>query len=242
MGALIIGGLNNFHRIHLLKEAYLKNGESERSWPHEFLRIKSYKHLYQDRVIVLSDGPYSGVPAQSLKLTQKHWRQLSLAIRLEHECTHYFTSRVFGSMKNNLLDELIADYCGLDKALGAYPADWAMLFLGIEDESTYRSGGRLENYRGSPSLTPSAFRVLCQLVRSAISNLESLNLATASLRGSTVYRSASILAIAAFTLEELAATETVHDLMTSFELHFKTIQERWKIPDNNVDAETLVSE
>jgi hypothetical protein len=241
MGAVIISGLNNFHRLRLLQEAHLQSGQSERGWAEEFQRIKPQKHLYQDRVVVLSDGPYSGVPAQSLQLTENRWHQLSLDIRLEHECTHYFTSRVFGSMKNNLLDELIADYCGLDKALGSYPAEWAVLFFGIEDASEYRIGGRLENYRGDPPLSPSAFRVLCRLVRSAISNLERLNLATAGLRGSSAYRAASILAIAAFTLEELAASEVANDLIAGFESRFKTIRETWITPNSDADMGILMS-
>lgn len=67
-----------------------------------------------------------------MNLSQAEWRRLSITIRLEHECTHYFTYRVLGSMRNNLLDELIADYQGIVSAIGKYRADWFLRFMGLE--------------------------------------------------------------------------------------------------------------
>ena len=69
---------------------------------------------------------------------------------MEHECAHYLTKRVTGSMSNNLLDELLADYVGIVAAAGTYRGDWALEFLGLEDYPAYRNGARLQNYRGSP--------------------------------------------------------------------------------------------
>jgi hypothetical protein len=88
--------------------------------------------LYQDRLIILSAGPYSNVTASNLGLTETEWQQLSLKIRLEHESTHYFTRRFFGSMRNNIADELIADYRGIVAALGYYRSDWFLHFVGLE--------------------------------------------------------------------------------------------------------------
>ena len=45
---------------------------------------------------------------------------LSLAIRREHEATHYFTTRLFGRVRSHALDELLADFIGLLTAFGRY--------------------------------------------------------------------------------------------------------------------------
>ena len=108
------------------------------------------------------DGPYSAVPAADLGLDEAAWKEMSLVIRREHECTHYFTRRLFGSMRNNLLDELIADYAGITAALGHFRADWCLRFL----------TARLEIYRGKPPLSDGAFRVLPALLEAAAENLE----------------------------------------------------------------------
>jgi len=135
-------------------------------------RLIPRKELYQDRFIILSDGPYSAVPAEAIGLTEQEWRRASLIIRREHECAHYFTLRMYSAMRNNILDELIADYMGIVAAAGQYEAHWFLRFLGLENFPHYRRGGRLENYRGAPPLTDGAFRILQVLVKNAAENLE----------------------------------------------------------------------
>ena len=166
-----------------------------------------HKELYQDRFLILSDGPYSNVSAGEIGLTEQEWRRTSTTIRLEHECTHYFTLRVFGSMRNNLLDELIADYAGIT-AVGPYRADWFLRFMGLEFFPAYREGGRLQNYRGEPPLSESAFRALQRLVRDAAENLGRLDLDPAYQPGREPEdRAATLLAMTSFRLEELAVPE-----------------------------------
>ena len=98
--------------------------------------------LYQDRFLILSTGPYSNVAAREVGLSDSRWRETSTAIRLEHECTHYFTLRVFGSMRNNLLDELIADFMGITAADGRYRSDWFLrLREGTRDERLFARSG-----------------------------------------------------------------------------------------------------
>ena len=63
-----------------------------------------------------------------------------------------FTYRVFGSMRSHVVDELVADFVGLARGFGGYRADLALRFLGLEAFPAYRTGGRLEHYRGSLSL------------------------------------------------------------------------------------------
>lgn len=196
-GALMVSGYNNWSRIGELRRRWEALPPSERettTWGEELQR--SPRELYQDRFILLSDGPYSAVPAADLGLDEAEWREMSLVIRREHECTHYLTRRLFGSMRNNLLDELIADYAGL-AAVGRFRADWFLRFVGLEEFPRYRPGGRLDLYRGKPPLSDGAFRVLQSLVKSAAENLERF-------RGPQE-TALTVVALASLRLEDLAS-------------------------------------
>lgn len=176
MGACSVAGYNNWHRIGLLRRAWEERTDPgahhKAAWSSEFERIVPHKELFQDRFIILSDGPYSGVPAEAMTMTAEEWRRISFIIRREHECAHYFTRRAFSSMRNHLLDELIADYFGICVALGTYRASWFLRFVGLENFPHYRQGGRLQNYCGHPPLSESAFHILQKLVVAAAENLE----------------------------------------------------------------------
>jgi hypothetical protein len=206
-GALMVSGYNNWDRLHALRRAWEAAGPDGRetaTWSAELARIKPRRDLYQDRFILLSDGPYSAVPAAAMGLPDAAWREVSLAIRREHECAHYFTRRLFGSMRNNLLDELIADYAGISAAAGAFRADWFLRFLGLEDGGR-RPGGRLEIYRGDPPLSDGAFAVLARVVREAAVNLERFDARRAP-RG-LAQRARALAALASLRLEDLASAE-----------------------------------
>ena len=210
MGACIVGGYNNWHRISLYKEKWRAQNpqhSSESDWKAEFKRIIPHKELYQDRFILLSPGFYSNVKPAQLGLTESEWQKLSLEIRLEHECTHYLTRRFFGSMRNNLMDELIADYRGIVAAIGYYRADWFLEFLGLESFPVYRQGGRLENYRGEPPLSDRAFKILQTLVKTAAENLEYFDRKYYS-KGSrnSLEEVSMLIALTSLTLEELASS------------------------------------
>ncbi len=206
MGALMVGGFVNWDRVARLRAAW-EAGEVDLGEMAEWSpgAIAGRKELYQDRFVVLSTGPYSGVAAGELGLGEEEWRRTSLLVRLEHECAHYFTRRVLGSMRNALHDEVIADYCGIAAATGQYRADWFLRFLGLEDAERYRPGGRLENYRGDPPLSDAAFAVLQRLVRRAAARLEALDAALPEDSRSLQGRARMVLALAALTVEELAA-------------------------------------
>ena len=81
------------------------------------------------RFIVLSDKPYSGIPAEEMGLPDSCWATKSLIIRKYHECAHYYTKRFLGSSRNNLHDELIADFCGIYAAFGEYHAKYFIAFF-----------------------------------------------------------------------------------------------------------------
>lgn len=209
MGACMVANFNNWDRIQRYRQQWTaQNPHSgdRTSWATEFQRLICQKELYQDRFIILSDGPYSDVPANALRLSESEWRRLSLTIRLEHECTHYFTRRLFNSMRNNLLDELIADYRGIVAATGQYRSDWFLHFIGLES-SDYREGGRLQNYRGQPPLSTGAFKLLQALVRAAAENLQRFDTDNAQELSTLKGQVLMLVTLTALTLEELAAPE-----------------------------------
>ncbi len=207
-GALMVSGYNNWSRVGELRrrwEALDPAARETATWGEELQRTP--RELYQDRFILLSDGPYSAVPAADLGLDEAEWREMSLVIRREHECAHYLTRRLFGSMRNNLLDELIADYAGLVAATGRFRADWFLRFVGLEEFPRYRPGGRLDLYRGKPPLSDGAFRVLQALVKAAAGNLERFR--------SPREMALTIAALASLRLEDLAAADAEDRLSRS---------------------------
>lgn len=205
LGAMIVAGYNNWDRITRYRKSWLHDNPGG-DWGPEFKNLAARKSEYQDRFIILSPGPYSGVAAECLGLKDGEWRATSLDIRLNHEGAHYWTRRVCGSMRNNLHDEVIADYTGIVGAVGRYRADWFLRFVGLENYPGYRAGGRLENYRGEPPLSDSAFEVLRRLVRSAAHQLEAFDRTISGPR--TPAAAGRIMAaLARITLEELAASD-----------------------------------
>lgn len=207
MGACIVGGYNNWDRLGKLRRHWLTehpNRPSAAWWTEGFPRIKSSRELYQDRFIVLSSGPYSAVSAGELGLSAGEWEQRSLHIRLEHECAHYFTRRVLGSMRNSLQDEIIADYVALVSSEGHYRSDWFLRFMGLEAYPRIRHGGRLENYRGTPPLSAGALRVLATLVERIARNLGALERKAAAGETTLSQRAREILALASYSLEALS--------------------------------------
>lgn len=210
MGACIVTGYNNWDRIH----SYRRQWEAEHpdasddDWRGEFAKVAGRKELYEDRFIILSSGPYSGIPAARAGFDEEEWLELSLSIRRDHECTHYFTWRLYGAMRNNLLDELVADFAGIASTFGRYRSDLALLFFGLEDFPRYRPGARLENYRGNPPLSDRALVVLQRLVHDAVRNLAVIGSgieARADGNGEEV--AAVVGALAGFGLDEIAAAD-----------------------------------
>ena len=232
MGAVMITGYNNFHRIHQLKDAFHAKSNDAKFWMTEFARIKAQKDLYQDKFVILSSGPYSGVPDPSLNQTVDEWLQTSSRIRLAHECAHYFTSRVLGSMQNKLLDELLADFCGIVSATGTYSKEWALCFLGINDEFECRPGGRIENYRGDPPLSSGAFNALKEMVCAAVANLEVFDRASVRDPISFSDQAAAICTIASFTLDNLALPNGGDRLIEKYHTFCLALAEQYRAKPN----------
>lgn len=213
MGASIIAGFNNWDRVAGLKQAWLEAGNDPAGWPGNFrTEVVPQKALYQDSFILLSDSPYSGVPAHEVGLTEAAWREASRIIRLEHEATHYVTKRLCGSMRNNAFDELIADYCGLVAAFGRFDAGLFRRCMGIGPAA--RDPGRLGVYRGTPPLDDAAFALLGDLVSAAAEKLEAahdsvLGAALSRPPAGLHTRGAVILALCSLSLGDLVAADAV---------------------------------
>lgn len=172
-GAAMVAGYVNWRRIDALREAWEQAEPDSRegdTWREAFAAIRADKSQYQDRMIILSDGPYSAVPAVDLNVPEDRWRRLSAIIRRDHECAHYLTQRLFGGMRNHLLDELVADYAGLVAALGRFEPSWFLRFLGLGD-GLPPEGARAWLYRGKPPLSDAAFERVCEVVVSAAHKL-----------------------------------------------------------------------
>lgn len=167
-GACLVSGLINWDRVarHRARwEAASPDGGAE-GWSQEFARLAADKAAYQDRLILLSRGPYSHVDTG-----EADWLERSLTIRREHECAHYYTWRVFGTIRTHVFDEILADFVGLVRAYGHYPGALARRCLGLDAEGR-RLGGRIDNYRGTPPVSDAAFDLLAVLAARATANLE----------------------------------------------------------------------
>lgn len=216
VGSFMIKGYNNWDRIHQLKlhwELENPSDTSEASWVIEFTKhVFPHKQLFQDTFLLLSDGPYSGVPATDMGLSEEEWKRVSLEIRLEHESTHYFFYRLGGAIRNHALDELIADYQGVTAGAGRYRADWFLRFMGLEAFPNYRESGRLAYYRGNPPLSDEAFAIVQKLVYQAADNLEHFEQKYGEKLKTPAVQARFLLTLALMTLEELSTNETVERL------------------------------
>jgi hypothetical protein len=199
MGACMVAGYNNWDRVRALRRAWAANrtDDADDAWQAEFATLMPRRELYQDRFIILSGGPYSGADGP--------WSAFSMVIRREHECAHYFTRRVFGSMRNSLVDELIADYMGIVAVTGHYRADWFLHFLGLDAYPECRDDGRLHNYRGSPPLSDGAFAVLQAVVVRAARAVEEFDAGLPASPRAPTLQAAIITALARAGLEAMAS-------------------------------------
>lgn len=147
MGACYISGIHDWSRIHAHMTAYRENGGDDPSG--EFARFTAAPSNYKETILLLSDGPYSAVPAERTPYDSETWLRVSREIRKYHELTHFVCRRLFPEKKHPIWDELLADCMGLLLATGEYSVPLAQTFLGIENGAYI--GGRLENYTdGAP--------------------------------------------------------------------------------------------
>ena len=147
-GAVTLDGIANWRKIYAHRDAFFeaqrKAGISRPDWGTEFKRFTSDRKNYLDTLIVLAEGPYSGVPAEKAGFAAEEWNGISGTIRLYHECTHVICRRLYPGQIDAVWDELVADAVGIFAALGYFDRSLEERFLGIEN-GIY-TGGRLQNY------------------------------------------------------------------------------------------------
>ena len=222
MGAVMITGFNNWDRIHRYRDDYLKNNPFG-NWGHEFtFNLAPNKELYQDRLILLSKISYSNVSHSDLGLEKQTWINYSLKIRLEHECTHFFTKVHFGCMHNNIYDELIADYMGISKVLGRFNSKWFLKFLGLEDYPIYRQGGRLENYIPEEWMYSEEFEIISKVTYEASLCLHNFD-KTLGRHKSSSDRKARLLSICSIDLLTMASAQGLDKLLDSYQVNTNSI-------------------
>lgn len=207
MGACFVKGLNNWDRVaRYRREWEAANGTAgdDDAWREEMGRFAAQKARYQDRFVILSRGPYSGVSADAAGVPDGEWLERSLIIRAEHESTHDLTWRLFGIVRSHATDEIVADFVGLVRAFGFYPDGIARTLLGIEDLPRFRAGGRLANYRGSPPLDDADFAEVCRLADAATRRLAAIGTRHEALLGDTSFLTRLAYALSLASLRELA--------------------------------------
>ena len=223
MGAAMVAGFNNWDRIARLKADWLADGNAEYGWTAHFkAKIVPDKSLYQDRFIILSQGTYSNVTFDDLPGGREKVLEQSRVIRLEHECAHYFTRRVCGQMRNDLYDELLADYAGLVAATGQFDAELFLTMIGLAPDRALQSQARARIYLDE-NLTPAAERGMLRLLAHAASALDRLH------RGHIVPRLGAssgfgpvLLALSALCFEDFAAEDLEHRFLRGFDRAYAT--------------------
>ncbi|WP_298934735.1 hypothetical protein [uncultured Ruegeria sp.] len=211
MGAAMVSGFNNWDRVARLRADWLADGNSEFDWTAYFrAEIVPNKPLYQDRFIILSRGTYSNVTADDLPGGQEKVLELSRVIRLEHECAHYFTRRVCGQMRNDLYDELLADYAGLVAATGQFDAELFLTMIGLTPDCALQPKARARIYLDQ-NLTPAAERGMLRLLAHAASVMERLHQDHVVPRlGASPDLGKVLLALSALCFEDFAADDIEH--------------------------------
>jgi len=96
--------------------------------------IHRFGRQSRSRLIVLHQAPYGSVSAEHVPggLSDAAWLTASTSLRLEHELTHLATKALLGTMRLNLLDELVADAMGMVAALGRFDAGLFGRCLGVD--------------------------------------------------------------------------------------------------------------
>ena len=134
------------HEDFVMMEALLNGRDNLRELPqtvNAFTIPARNEKIYRHRIILLNEAPYSNVSADKLGLKVDEWLKKSYKLRLRHESAHYETLRLFGGMKNHVLDEIIADAFGQIAAFGNFNAARQRLFFGLHGD---KCDGRLQFY------------------------------------------------------------------------------------------------
>ena len=142
VGAITYRGLVDWGKVAAAKATYRATGGDD--WPAEFARLAKQPGAFRSELIVISEGPYSNVPANQTPYDEERWLCISREIRLHHECAHVVCRRTMPDDVLPVWDEVTADVVGLLCAIGRYDAALAARFLGVAPDGY--AGGRLAEY------------------------------------------------------------------------------------------------
>lgn len=142
VGAITYRGLPDWGAVEDARQAYLATGGDD--WLGEFRRLARQPGMFRAEIIVISEGPYSNVPACDTPFDDAEWIGVSREIRLNHECAHVVCRRTMPDDILPVWDEVTADVTGLLFATRSYDATLAARFLGITPNGY--AGGRLTEY------------------------------------------------------------------------------------------------
>lgn len=142
VGAITYRGLADWGKVAAARERYLAAGGDD--WSAEFSRLAKEPGAFRSELVLISEGPYSNVPATETPFDEGGWLRVSREIRLHHECAHVVCRRTMSEDVLPVWDEVTADVVGLLFATGRYDARLAARFLGVTEEGF--AGGRLSEY------------------------------------------------------------------------------------------------
>ena len=142
VGAITYRGLPDWGAVEDARQAYIAAGGDD--WVGEFNKLARQPGMFRAEIIVISEGPYSNVPAYDTPYDDAEWIDVSREIRLNHECAHVVCRRTMPADIVPVWDEVTADVTGLLCATRNYDATLGARFLGITP--TGYAGGRLAEY------------------------------------------------------------------------------------------------
>lgn len=142
VGAITYRGLPDWQKVATAYATYTAAGGSD--WGAEFARLAKDPKAFRSEIIIVSEGPYSNVPAAETPYSEEEWLRVSLEIRLHHECAHVVCRRTMPDNIQPIWDEVTADATGLLFATGRYDDALAARFLGVTAGGY--TGGRLIEY------------------------------------------------------------------------------------------------
>lgn len=142
VGAITYRGIADWGEVAAARDAYEAEGGDD--WPAEFSRLAKQPGAFRTELVVISEGPYSNIPASATPFDEDAWLLVSREVRLHHECAHVVCRRTMPDDRTPVWDEVTADVVGLLCATGRYDATLAARFLGVSETGYH--GGRLEEY------------------------------------------------------------------------------------------------
>jgi hypothetical protein len=211
VNAQMIAGIVNWDRVSAYRRAWTDRvaGDmgaeaAQQAWSAEMARVAAATpELFYDRLILITRAPYGGRTAAELgvNMAADAWERTSAALRMEHEFAHYATKRLYGIMRLNLLDELIADAMGMTHALGEFSADWFLGAMGLGGWPELPASARVHTYRGE--LSDEGLRLACEVAAHAADAVEALT----AMRDVAAERGRYLVTLTALTLDVLASPD-----------------------------------